>query len=112
MQSPRSLLATPRHAGLQIVTRESALEELIFGPRAGDIDFIFGPMLLCEKAGHLRCEALFDENVALLVGQSNALLRECTALKDLERARWILPPKSAPARLLLNSSCVVAALVQ
>jgi len=97
---------TTRHAGLRIVTRESPFEELISGLRSGDIDFIFGPILLCEKAGQLRCEALFEEDVALLVGENHALLRERAALKDLKGARWILPPKGAPARLLLDSAFI------
>lgn len=99
---------TTRHAGLQIVMRESPVEELISGLHASDIDFIFGPMLLCEKTGYLRCEALFQEDVALLVGQNNALLGKRAVLEGLEGARWILPPRDAPARVLLNSAFINA----
>jgi LysR family transcriptional regulator of gallate degradation len=100
--------ATTRHAGLQIVTREDSFDELVAGLRATDIDFIYGPLLLDGIEGHLQSEALFEEDVALLVGQDNALLKKRTTLKDLEGARWILPPKSGPARLLLNSAFIDA----
>lgn len=92
-----------RHARVQIVTRESPFEKLISGLRASDIDFIFGPVPVANRKGRMRSEALFEEDVALLVGQNNALLKSRMVLKDLGDARWILPSKGTPARLLLNS---------
>jgi LysR family transcriptional regulator of gallate degradation len=92
-----------RHARVQIVTRESPFEELISGLRASDIDFIFGPLLFSDRIGHLKGEALFEEDVALLVGKNNELLKKRVLMKDLRNIRWILPRKNAPARLLLES---------
>lgn len=81
----------------------SAFEELISGLRARDIDFIFGPLLFFDRIGHLKGEALFEEDVALLVGENNELLKKRVLMKDLGDLRWILPRKGAPARLLLDS---------
>jgi LysR family transcriptional regulator of gallate degradation len=92
-----------RHARVHVVTRESPFEELISGLRARDIDFIFGPLLFSDRIGHLKGEALFEEDVALLVGKNNELLRKRVLVKDLGSLRWILPRKGAPARLLLES---------
>ena len=99
---------TARHVGIRIVTREDPFERLLSGLRASDIDFIFAPLLSKDQVGHLHCETLFEEDVALLVGRGNAFLRKRTSLKDLASARWILPPKDAPARVLLNSEFINA----
>ena len=92
-----------RHASLQIVTWENSLEKLISGLCAGDIDFIFGPLLLSDNKNQLEAEELLEEDLALLVGKKNPLLKRRIVLKDLPNVRWILPGIGAPARLLLNS---------
>jgi len=99
---------TAHHVGLRIVTREDPFERLLHGLRVSDIDFIFAPLLLKSRAADLQSEALFEEDVALLVGRGNALLRKRASLKDLASARWILPPTDAPARVLLNSAFINA----
>jgi len=93
-----------RHTSLRVVIREDPIQELVSGLRSDDIDFIFGPLLLLERKSRLRTESLFEEDVALLVGENNRLLKKRVVLKDLVKVRWVLPRKSAPARQLLNSA--------
>jgi LysR family transcriptional regulator of gallate degradation len=98
------------HADLRIVTWENSMEELIAGLRAGDIDFIFGPFSVSGEEGHLEAEALYEEDLALLVGQNNPLLEKKIVPEDLLHVRWVLPGAGAPARRLLDAAFMDAGL--
>jgi LysR family transcriptional regulator of gallate degradation len=55
-----------RHPGLRVATIEGSFENLAADLRAGDLDFILGPLRPVEFASDLQGEALADDELAIV----------------------------------------------
>ncbi len=84
------------------MTNESPYESLVSDMRAGHIDFIIGALRQDEELPDLSCEALFEEDMLILLRNEHPLLRHPDPLSQLAAAQWVLPRSNAPARRLLE----------
>jgi LysR family transcriptional regulator of gallate degradation len=74
-----------------------------FLPHArGHIDFIIGALRQDEELVDLSCEALFEEDMLILLRNEHPLLRHFDPLSQRAAAQWVLPRSNAPARRLLE----------
>ncbi|OMP91629.1 MULTISPECIES: LysR family transcriptional regulator [Raoultella] len=99
-----------RHPGIRIMTNESPYESLVSDMRAGNIDFIIGALRQDEDLPDLTSEALFEEDMCILLRNDHALLRDPDPLSKLAQAQWVLPRSNAPARQLLDNAFVTLGL--
>ena len=90
------------HPGIMVMTNESPYESLVSDMRAGHIDFIIGALRQDEELPDLSCEALFEEDMLILLRNEHPLLRHPDPLSQLAAAQWVLPRSNAPARRLLE----------
>lgn len=93
-----------RHPGITVMTNESPYESLVSDMRAGNIDFIIGALRQGEDLPDLSSEALFEEDMLILVRNDHPLLRDPNPRDRLAQAQWILPRSNAPARHLLDKA--------
>lgn len=100
---PRAIGAfLARHPGIMVTTNESPYESLVSDMRAGNIDFIIGALRQDEDLPNLSSEALFEEDMLILVRNDHPLLHDPDPRSKLARARWVLPRSNVPARHLLD----------
>ena len=90
------------HPGIMVMTNESPYESLVSDMRAGHIDFIIGALRQDEELPDLSCEALFEDDMLILLRNEHPLLRHPDPLSQLAAAQWVLPRSNAPARRLLE----------
>lgn len=95
---------TAVHPEVQVTTDESPFDLLATELRSGDVDFIFGALRAAEYASDLVGEALLSEEMVVLVRSGHPLLAGSLGPETLQRARWVLPRASSPARQLLEGS--------
>lgn len=93
-----------RYPGIMVMTNESPYESLVSDMRAGHIDFIIGALRQDEDLPDLRCEALFEEDMLILLRNGHPLLRHPDPQSQLATAQWVLPRSNAPARHLLEKA--------
>ncbi|MRT50147.1 LysR family transcriptional regulator [Raoultella sp. RIT712] len=93
-----------RYPGIMVMTNESPYESLVSDMRAGHIDFIIGALRQDEDLPDLRCEALFEEDMLILLRNDHPLLRHPDPQSQLATAQWVLPRSNAPARHLLEKA--------
>ncbi|XXD07484.1 LysR family transcriptional regulator [Klebsiella sp. R445] len=93
-----------RYPGIMVMTNESPYESLVSDMRAGHIDFIIGALRQDEDLPDLRCEALFEEDMLILLRNGHPLLRHPDPQSQLASAQWVLPRSNAPARHLLEKA--------
>lgn len=101
-----------QHPGIRILTNESPYESLVSDMRAGNIDFIIGALRQHDALPELSCEALFEEEMLILVRNDHPLLSHPDPLSQLANAQWVLPRSNAPARHLLDQAFVALGLPQ
>ncbi|WP_434582454.1 LysR family transcriptional regulator [Klebsiella sp. B345] len=93
-----------RYPGIMVMTNESPYESLVSDMRAGHIDFIIGALRQDEDLPDLRCEALFEEDMLILLRNGHPLLHHPDPQSQLATAQWVLPRSNAPARHLLEKA--------
>lgn len=86
---------------IQVETFDGSFEQLEADLRAGDLDFIFGALRPTADT-ELEGEALFEEDLVILVRAGHPLVNEAANLADLAAAQWILPRPMSPARQLVE----------
>ncbi|NGH43207.1 LysR family transcriptional regulator, partial [Escherichia coli] len=64
-----------QHPGITLMTNESPYESLVADMRAGNIDFIIGALRQDEDLPDLCSEALFEEDMLILLRNNHPLLR-------------------------------------
>lgn len=95
-----------QHPGITLMTNESPYESLVADMRAGNIDFIIGALRQDEDLPDLCSEALFEEDMLILLRNNHPLLRHPDPRSQLATAQWVLPRANAPARNLLDKAFV------
>ncbi len=91
------------HRGLRVATVEGPFEALVAGLRAGDIDFIVGALRPADFAEDLVGVPLGDDELAIVARSGHPLVRRRrVAPRDLAQARWALPRKPTPSRMLFE----------
>ena len=95
-----------QHPGITLMTNESPYESLVADMRAGNIDFIIGALRRDEDLPDLCSEALFEEDMLILLRNNHPLLRHPDPRSQLATAQWVLPRANAPARNLLDKAFV------
>ncbi|EPK8591546.1 LysR substrate-binding domain-containing protein [Pluralibacter gergoviae] len=100
-----------RYPGIAIMTYESPYESLVADMRAGNIDFILGALREHDELPDLTREALFAEEMLILVRGGHPLLEHPCPQSQLADARWVLPRANAPARRLLDRAFSAMGLV-
>lgn len=106
-----------QHPGITLMTNESPYESLVADMRAGNIDFIIGALRQDEDLPDLCSEALFEEDMLILLRNNHPLLRHPDPRSQLATAQWGLPlPQptvetgdAAMVRGLLQDSDMLAA---
>lgn len=106
-----------QHPGITLMTNESPYESLVADMRAGNIDFIIGALRQDEDLPDLCSEALFEEDMLILLRNNHPLLRHPDPRSQLATAQWVLPlPQptvetgdAAMVRGLLQGSDMLAA---
>lgn len=106
-----------QHPGITLMTNESPYESLVADMRAGNIDFIIGALRQDEDLPDLCSEALFEEDMLILLRNNHPLLRHPDPRSQLATAQWVLPlPQptvetgdAAMVRGLLQDSDMLAA---
>ncbi|AXC28000.1 LysR family transcriptional regulator [Raoultella sp. X13] len=93
-----------RYPGITVMTNESPYESLVSDMRAGNIDFIIGALRQDEDLPDLTCEALFEEDMLILLRNDHPLLSHPDPRSQLATAQWVLPRSNAPARHLLEKA--------
>ncbi len=93
-----------QHPGITLMTNESPYESLVADMRAGNIDFIIGALRQDEDLPDLCSEALFEEDMLILLRNNHPLLRHPDPRSQLATAQWVLPRANAPARNLLDKA--------
>lgn len=93
-----------RYPGITVMTNESPYESLVSDMRAGNIDFIIGALRQDEDLPDLTCEALFEEDMLILLRNDHPLLSHPDPRSQLAAAQWVLPRSNAPARHLLEKA--------
>lgn len=91
-----------QHPGIRVLTNESPYESLVSDMRAGNIDFIIGALRQDEDLPDLSSEALFEEDMLILLRNDHPLLHDPDPRSKLADAQWVLPRSNAPARHLLD----------
>jgi len=91
-----------RHPGIRVITNESPYESLVSDMRADNIDFIIGALRQDEDLPDLSSEALFEEDMLILLRNNHPLLNDPDPRSKLADAQWVLPRSNAPARHLLD----------
>ncbi len=99
-----------QHPGITLMTNESPYESLVADMRAGNIDFIIGALRQDEDLPDLCSEALFEEDMLILLRNNHPLLRHPDPRSQLATAQWVLPRANAPARNLLDKAFVTLGL--
>ncbi|WP_051440270.1 LysR family transcriptional regulator [Sodalis praecaptivus] len=93
-----------QHPGITIMTNESPYESLVSDLRAGNIDFIIGALRQDVDLKDLTTEALFEEDMLILVRNQHPLLSHVVPVAQLGSAEWILPRSNTPSRYLLDKA--------
>jgi LysR family transcriptional regulator of gallate degradation len=103
---PESIAAViARHPGLRIGTVEGSFEALAASLRAGDLDFILGALRPAAYASDLRGEPLGEDELAIVCSRAHRLAqRRRITVRDLARARWVLPRANTPNRRLFEQA--------
>lgn len=96
--------------GITLMTNESPYESLVADMRAGNIDFIIGALRQDEDLPDLCSEALFEEDMLILLRNNHPLLRHPDPRSQLATAQWVLPRANAPARHLLDKAFITLGL--
>ena len=92
-----------KYPGLRIATMEGSFETLAASLRAGDLDFILGALRPAAFASDLAGEPLADEELAIVAGRGHPWAgRKRIPVRDLTRARWVLPRSNTPSRMLFE----------
>jgi len=92
-----------KYPGLRVATMEGSFEALAASLRAGDLDFILGALRPAESANDLVGEPLADDELAIVSRHGHPLAqRKRISLRDLARARWVLPRINTPNRILFE----------
>ncbi len=98
------------HPGITVTTNESPYDALVSDMRAGNIDFIIGALRQEEDLPDLSSEALFEEDMLILLRNEHPLLTDPDPRSKLARAQWVLPRSNAPARHLLDNAFITLGL--
>lgn len=77
-----------QHPGITLMTNESPYESLVADMRAGNIDFIIGALRQDEDLPDLCSEALFEEDMLILLRNNHPLLRHPDPRSQLATAQW------------------------
>jgi LysR family transcriptional regulator of gallate degradation len=94
-----------RYPGLRIATTEGSFEALAASLRAGDLDFILGALRPAAYASDLRGEPLGEDELAIVCSSTHRLAqRRRVAVRELARARWVLPRRNTPNRRLFEQA--------
>lgn len=94
-----------RYPGLRIATMEGSFEALAASLRAGDLDFILGALRPAPYASDLRGEPLGEDELGIVCSRAHRLAqRRRITVRDLERARWVLPRANTPNRRLFEQA--------
>jgi LysR family transcriptional regulator of gallate degradation len=92
-----------RYPGLRVATMEGSFEALAASLRAGDVDFILGALRPAEYASDLEGEPLLEDELALVARVRHPWSgRRRLSVRDLARARWVLPRTNTPNRKLFE----------
>ena len=81
-----------QHPGITLMTNESPYESLVADMRAGNIDFIIGALRRDEDLPDLCSEALFEEDMLILLRNNHPLLRHPDPRSQLATAQWCCAP--------------------
>ncbi|MCV5223190.1 LysR substrate-binding domain-containing protein, partial [Escherichia coli] len=84
-----------QHPGITLMTNESPYESLVADMRAGNIDFIIGALRQDEDLPDLCSEALFEEDMLILLRNNHPLLRHPDPRSQLATAQWVLPNRKS-----------------
>ncbi len=77
-----------QHPGITLMTNESPYESLVADMRAGNIDFIIGALRQDEDLPDLCSEALFEEDMLILLRNNHPLLRHPDPRSQLATAQF------------------------
>src|SRR5206468_6855705 len=92
-----------KYPGLRIATMEGSFEALAASLRAGDVDFILGALRPPEYASDRVGEPLADDELGIVSRRGHPWAnRKRLHLRDLTRARWVLPRLKTPNRTLFE----------
>ena len=95
---------TKEYPQLGITTREGTYANLELPLMSGELDLIVGATRPQELTPGLKSEALFRDELSLVVRAEHPLAgKKKIALGELEQFGWILPAKETPARQLFES---------
>lgn len=92
------------HSGIKVATNEGEFSSMVTELRAGDVDFIIGALREEGSIPEVHNEALFEEELVLLVRPEHPLAGRELNKTELSDARWILPRNHAPSRYLLEDA--------
>jgi len=97
---------------VQVRTVDGPYNELLKALRHGDVDLLIGALRDPVPTDDIVQEVLFEDPLALMVGQHHPLAgKSGLTLADTLAFPWVAPPKTAPAGAYLFSALGIEALV-
>lgn len=99
-----------QHLGITLMTNENPYRSLVADMWAGNIDSIIGALRQGEDLPDLYSEALFEEDMSILLRNNHPLLCHSDPHSQLATVQWVSPRASASTHHLLDKTSITLGL--